>query len=164
MSEEILTCNICEARISPPTIGAYLQHLETAHPEERRAIGVLKRLLTIGARARERVKMKCPWECGWEGPPEKYVEHLETCPKYKKGEPMPSKWVPVSPEVAEKLARVPRFLAKEFPKEVVLYLLLIIDTKVISKQEILKLQEEIEALARKDRKYGIEVEWGRAGK
>lgn len=24
--------------------------------------------------------MKCPWECGWEGPPEKYAKHYDECP------------------------------------------------------------------------------------
>jgi len=30
--------------------------------------------------------MKCPWGCGWEGTPEEYSKHLETCPKKSKGE------------------------------------------------------------------------------
>lgn len=24
--------------------------------------------------------MKCPWECGWEGPPEEYAKHYDECP------------------------------------------------------------------------------------
>lgn len=26
--------------------------------------------------------VKCPWGCGWEGTPEEYSKHLETCTKY----------------------------------------------------------------------------------
>jgi len=26
--------------------------------------------------------VKCPWGCGWEGKPEEFQEHLQSCPEY----------------------------------------------------------------------------------
>jgi len=78
---EILYCDLCGDKITPTTIAALLHHLETRHPEEKQAISTFRRIVKIkGPKAEIISVIKCPWGCGFEGPPDEYVKHLETCP------------------------------------------------------------------------------------
>lgn len=102
-SEEILTCNYCGERIIPPTLGAYLGHLETKHPEMTRDIGTLKRLITIGRKPRSASSTeKCSY-CGQEG------HSIQNCPKWKKshGSSDEKDWrtIILRPEYLDKLFR-----------------------------------------------------------
>jgi len=46
--------------------------------------------------------IKCPWGCGFEGPPDEYVKHLETCPKKTK---VSMEWTPRGLEQLEEAKR-----------------------------------------------------------
>jgi len=113
IGQEILYCDLCGDKITPTTIAALLHHLETKHPEEKQAISTLRRLVKIrGSKAEIITVIKCPWGCGWEGSPDEYVTHLETCPK-KTGHQSAEeakrtkdwRFVYVSPELMDKLSR-----------------------------------------------------------
>jgi len=108
--------------------------------------------------------MKCPWGCGWEGTIEEYSKHVEEKHMEDLAKRKPGiKIVPISPKLAKYIAEVPEFLAKRYRPRQVVYLIFIIDTKIISEDEILAIQREITTLSHKHVKYGIESALGRHG-
>jgi len=105
--------------------------------------------------------VKCPF-CGKEVPIEEYPSHVDALHMEEIRKRKPGvKIIPISEEVAKELERLPDFLRKQHPRKIVLYLVFAIDPKIVSENEILRLQKELKALSDKNIKYGIMSEWGR---
>lgn len=65
--------------------------------------------------------MKCPWGCGWEGTPEEYPKHLETCSEYQKPSERPGEYTltDISEDISSILNKINlRFIPRTEDEEI----------------------------------------------